>query len=270
MRPPPASLARTLTAPCGSGVGRLYRSRVFCLQAGRRDAARRFLAEASDDRASTASRSTRAGSTRPAQAAMAADVAARRRGGAVLRAADPLGQADERADDLGRPLRLVHRRARATATSTATRPARPGRRSRRRVLAVWRDAGLARRAIPTAASSTTTAATARMGLHRDADEADFSWPVLSISLGDPGALPHGRRRRARTRPPRSCSRAATSCVFGGAGAARLPRHRPHPLRRLAPAARGRPDQPDLPRGRLRSTGTMSKGTSRARIRASDD
>jgi len=25
---------------------------------------------------------------------------------------------------------------------------------------------------------------ARMGLHRDADEADFSWPVLSISLGD--------------------------------------------------------------------------------------
>lgn len=26
----------------------------------------------------------------------------------------------------------------------------------------------------------------RMGLHRDADEADFGWPVLSISLGDPG------------------------------------------------------------------------------------
>ena len=33
----------------------------------------------------------------PAQAAMAADVAARRRGRAVLRAADALGQADERA-----------------------------------------------------------------------------------------------------------------------------------------------------------------------------
>lgn len=26
--------------------------------------------------------------------------------------------------------------------------------------------------------------TARMGLHQDRDEADFSWPVLSISLGD--------------------------------------------------------------------------------------
>ncbi len=25
---------------------------------------------------------------------------------------------------------------------------------------------------------------ARMGLHRDADETDFSWPVVSISLGD--------------------------------------------------------------------------------------
>ncbi|WP_090219799.1 alpha-ketoglutarate-dependent dioxygenase AlkB family protein [Litoreibacter janthinus] len=27
-------------------------------------------------------------------------------------------------------------------------------------------------------------ATARMGLHQDRDEADFSWPVVSISLGD--------------------------------------------------------------------------------------
>ncbi len=29
---------------------------------------------------------------------------------------------------------------------------------------------------------------ARMGLHQDRDEADFSWPVLSISLGDEGLL----------------------------------------------------------------------------------
>lgn len=27
---------------------------------------------------------------------------------------------------------------------------------------------------------------ARMGLHQDRDEADFSWPVLSVSLGDEG------------------------------------------------------------------------------------
>ncbi len=37
---------------------------------------------------------------------------------------------------------------------------------------------------------------ARMGLHRDADEADFSWPVLSISLGDPATFRIGGRERA--------------------------------------------------------------------------
>lgn len=37
---------------------------------------------------------------------------------------------------------------------------------------------------------------ARMGLHRDADEADFNWPVLSISLGDPGLFRVGGLERA--------------------------------------------------------------------------
>ena len=36
---------------------------------------------------------------------------------------------------------------------------------------------------------------ARMGLHQDRDEADFSWPVLSISLGDEGLLRIGNRDR---------------------------------------------------------------------------
>jgi alkylated DNA repair protein (DNA oxidative demethylase) len=39
-------------------------------------------------------------------------------------------------------------------------------------------------------------AKARMGLHRDADEADFSWPVLSISLGDPGLFRVGGPARS--------------------------------------------------------------------------
>jgi alkylated DNA repair protein (DNA oxidative demethylase) len=39
-------------------------------------------------------------------------------------------------------------------------------------------------------------ATARMGMHRDADEADFSWPVLSISLGDPGVFRIGGTARS--------------------------------------------------------------------------
>lgn len=41
---------------------------------------------------------------------------------------------------------------------------------------------------------------ARMGLHQDRDEADFSWPVLSISLGDDGLFRvGGDTRRAPTR-----------------------------------------------------------------------
>lgn len=36
---------------------------------------------------------------------------------------------------------------------------------------------------------------ARMGLHQDRDEADFSWPVLSISLGDEGLLRIGNPTR---------------------------------------------------------------------------
>lgn len=36
---------------------------------------------------------------------------------------------------------------------------------------------------------------ARMGLHQDRDEADFSWPVVSISLGDDGLFRVGGNER---------------------------------------------------------------------------
>ncbi|MEC7761155.1 MAG: alpha-ketoglutarate-dependent dioxygenase AlkB [Pseudomonadota bacterium] len=36
---------------------------------------------------------------------------------------------------------------------------------------------------------------ARMGLHQDRDEADFSWPVLSVSLGDDGLFRIGGTER---------------------------------------------------------------------------
>ena len=36
---------------------------------------------------------------------------------------------------------------------------------------------------------------ARMALHRDRDEADFSWPVVSISLGDDGLFRIGNQTR---------------------------------------------------------------------------
>lgn len=39
---------------------------------------------------------------------------------------------------------------------------------------------------------------ARMGLHQDRDEADFSWPVLSVSLGDEGLFRVGNVDRGGT------------------------------------------------------------------------
>ena len=115
----------------------------------------------------------------------------------------------------------------------------------RSVLAVWRALASDARD-PDCCLVNHYAGTARMGLHRDADEQDFSWPVLSISLGDSAVFRMGgasrkdpsstillelRRRRPlrRTRPPR------------------LPRHRPHPPRLLPPPPRRRPDQPHAPR-----------------------
>ncbi len=51
------------------------------------------------------------------------------------------------------------------------------------VLAVWRDLVSPARA-PDCCLVNYYGDGARMGLHQDRDEADFSWPVLSISLGD--------------------------------------------------------------------------------------
>ncbi len=51
------------------------------------------------------------------------------------------------------------------------------------VLAVWRAVTGSERA-PDSCLVNYYDADARMGLHQDRDEADFSWPVVSISLGD--------------------------------------------------------------------------------------
>lgn len=52
-----------------------------------------------------------------------------------------------------------------------------------RVLEIWRDLVSAER-VPDCCLINYYDEQARMGLHQDKDEADFSWPVLSISLGD--------------------------------------------------------------------------------------
>lgn len=62
------------------------------------------------------------------------------------------------------------------------------------VLAIWRDVtGLERS--PECCLVNYYGAEAKMGLHRDSDEADMQWPVVSISLGDEGLFRMGNVMR---------------------------------------------------------------------------
>lgn len=62
---------------------------------------------------------------------------------------------------------------------------------------------------------------ARMGLHQDKDEADFSFPVLSVSLGDTAVFRIGGVNR---RDPTTSVRLASGDVCILAGEARLAHH----------------------------------------------
>jgi alkylated DNA repair protein (DNA oxidative demethylase) len=64
-------------------------------------------------------------------------------------------------------------------------------------------------------------AAARMGLHRDQDEADFRFPVLSVSLGDTAIFRLGGLQRG---DPSGQIRLASGDVCVLAGAARLAYH----------------------------------------------
>jgi alkylated DNA repair protein (DNA oxidative demethylase) len=61
---------------------------------------------------------------------------------------------------------------------------------------------------------------ARMGLHQDRDEADFRFPVVSLSLGDPAIFRIGPAEGGPTATVRLAS--GDVCVLSGA--ARLARH----------------------------------------------
>ncbi|WP_293572912.1 alpha-ketoglutarate-dependent dioxygenase AlkB [Phaeobacter sp.] len=62
------------------------------------------------------------------------------------------------------------------------------------ILQIWRDTtGLDR--LPDCCLINYYGEGARMGLHQDKDEADFSYPVVSISLGDDGLLRIGNQVR---------------------------------------------------------------------------
>ena len=82
-------------------------------------------------------------------------------------------------------------------------------------LAAWRALVSAER-LPDCCLVNLYGAKARMGLHRDADEADFSWPVLSISLGDTAVFRIGGT--ARSDPTRALPLASGDVVLLGAEA----------------------------------------------------
>jgi alkylated DNA repair protein (DNA oxidative demethylase) len=89
-----------------------------------------------------------------------------------------------------------------------------------RVLAIWRElSGYPHP--PEACLINYYTADARMGLHQDRDEADFSAPVLSISLGDTGLFRIGGTRRSD--PTRSFRLASGDVLLLG-GPARLAYH----------------------------------------------
>jgi alkylated DNA repair protein (DNA oxidative demethylase) len=92
-------------------------------------------------------------------------------------------------------------------------------------LAVWR-ALVSTERLPDCCLVNHYGAKARMGLHRDADEADFSWPVLSISLGDPALFRIGGT--ARSDPTRSMLLESGNVVLLGGEA----RHAYHGIDRV--------------------------------------
>jgi alkylated DNA repair protein (DNA oxidative demethylase) len=62
------------------------------------------------------------------------------------------------------------------------------------VLAIWQDL-VGRDRAPDCCLINYYGEDAKMGLHQDKDEADFSWPVLSISLGDDALFRIGNTTR---------------------------------------------------------------------------
>jgi len=88
------------------------------------------------------------------------------------------------------------------------------------LLALWRDLADPETP-PDACLVNLYGPEARMGLHQDRDEADFSFPVLSVSLGDTAVFRLGGTRRA---DPTRSFRLASGDVCLLAGEARLAHH----------------------------------------------
>lgn len=62
------------------------------------------------------------------------------------------------------------------------------------VLSIWRDL-VSETRMPDCCLLNFYGSDAKMGLHQDRDEVDFSWPVVSVSLGDDGLFRMGNETR---------------------------------------------------------------------------
>ena len=84
---------------------------------------------------------------------------------------------------------------------------------------------------------------ARLTLHQDRNERDYTAPIVSVSLGLPAVFLFGGATR-KERPRRMRLESGDIVVWGGSHAPGLPRHRVA-KRRRAPAHRPLPHQPHL-------------------------
>jgi alkylated DNA repair protein (DNA oxidative demethylase) len=156
---------------------------------------------------------------RTAQEALVAAVLEAEKAAPFFRPVTPGGKPfSVRMTNLG-PLGWVSDRAGYRYQPTHPGTGRPWPAMPEAVLAVW-DRYARAPAPPDACLVNLYREGAKMGLHQDRDEADFGFPVVSISLGDPAVFRIGPAEGGKTMSVRLNS--GDVCVL--AGAARLARH----------------------------------------------
>ena len=164
------------------------------------------------------------------------------RRGPALSAGDAGRAAHERVDDQSWAPRLDDRRVRISVPGDAPRLGRSlagDPRASSRSVALRRPLS----ADPDACLVNLYRGRARMGLHQDRDEQDFSAPVVSVSLGDTAIFRLGGVRR--TDPTSSVRFGLRRCLRpSGRSAARLPRRGSGAGRLLDTDPRRRAREPD--------------------------
>jgi alkylated DNA repair protein (DNA oxidative demethylase) len=156
---------------------------------------------------------------RSAQAEMVREVLSALESAPLIRPVTPGGKPfSVRMSNLG-PLGWVSDRAGYRYQPTHPQTGRPWPAIPDSVQAVWRAVAGAD-VEPDACLVNLYGPEARMGLHQDRDEAEFGWPVVSISLGDTAVFRIG----AAEGGPIAKLKLASGDVCVLAGAARLARH----------------------------------------------